>query len=135
MSIIANALNLSVSGLSSNIASGSAVTATSNAATDVTSFSLTQGTWLCGGNITWPSLGTVPTSVSAWISTTSATLPNSSLYSTETGNLLSNTGSNAPGRIFAVGGGGETLYLSGLLSNTSGNGTQCGYLWAIKIVP
>jgi len=116
--------------ISSAIVSASAVTATSNTATNVTTVSLTAGDWDVYGNITWITLGTAPTSVAAWISSSNATTPDPSLYArlVATG-LTADTGIATPTYRASLS-GTTTIYLSGLLSNTSGNGTACGNLFA-----
>lgn len=118
--------------ISSVILSGSAVTATSGAATNLTSISLTAGDWDVWGNIVWPTLGVTPTALIAWISTTSATLPDPALrpglimttatFSTNCGVVC------VPVRISIA--STTTVYISGFLGNVSGNGTQCGGIYA-----
>jgi hypothetical protein len=64
--------------ISSVIASGSAVTFTSTTVTNLTSISLTAGDWFVYGNI--GAGATTVTNGAGWISTSSATLPDNSLY-------------------------------------------------------
>jgi len=64
--------------ISSVISSGAAVSFTSTVSKDLTSISLTAGDWEVFGNITWN--GTTITAGYVWISATSATLPDSSIY-------------------------------------------------------
>lgn len=66
--------------ISSTIASGSATSLVTATAKNVTTISLTAGDWDVFGNVTFLAAGTT-TSAQAWISTTSATLPDSSLAS------------------------------------------------------
>ncbi len=118
--------------ISSVIASGSAVTMTSNTATDLTSISLTAGDWDVWGGISFPSVGSVPVGVISWISLTSATLPDQSLrFSTSLvgATIAANSGCLAnPIRVSIA--STTTVYISGYLQNTSGNGTGCGGIYA-----
>lgn len=61
--------------VSSSVASGSAVSLTSNAAANITSIELTAGDWDVGGNVVFSSGGGTLTDMIGWISTASATLP------------------------------------------------------------
>ena len=68
--------------VSSVIASGSPTSLTSTTNANVTSISLTAGDWDVWGNISYvPGAGTTAVSLIGWISATSATLPDASLYS------------------------------------------------------
>jgi hypothetical protein len=60
--------------ISANLASGSAITLTTNVAANVTSVSLTAGDWDCRGNVSSQFSAGI-TALAAWISTTSATDP------------------------------------------------------------
>lgn len=119
--------------ISSVIPSASSVTMTSNSASNVTSISLSAGDWDVVGNINYQTLGTSPTSIAAWISTTSATLPDTSLYNAYniTG-LNINTGLPAPYKRIIVN-TTTTVYLSGYLGNTSGNGSANGGIYARRV--
>jgi hypothetical protein len=67
--------------ISSTVLQASAVTLTSTVNSDVTSISLTAGDWDVYGNVTmFPTSGGMDYGI-AWISTTSATAPDSALYS------------------------------------------------------
>lgn len=117
--------------VSSVILSGSAVTATANAASDVTSISLTAGDWDVWGNITWPTTGTTVNGLIGWISSTSATLPDLALRVAVITNG-NNFGLVVPQLRFSLS-TTTTIYLSGLVSNSGGNGTQCGGLYARRV--
>lgn len=118
--------------ISSIIASASAVSAANLTAINVTSISLTAGDWDVWGNVTivTPLSGTY--SFPGWISSTSATLPDSSLFADPaltTGTLSANTGFCVPQRIFKLS-GTTTIYLSAELLGASGTGSICGGLYA-----
>lgn len=117
--------------ISSVIASGSAVTATSNASSNITSISLTAGDWDVSGNANLVTGGTTPTIFGQWISTTSATIPDQSLYSaaTSTATLSAGTGGATPYKRLSLA-TTTTVYLSCYLGNVSGNGTACGGIYA-----
>lgn len=67
--------------ISSVIASGSAVSLTNNTPANVTSISLTAGDWDVQGNISFtPGSSTIVNYTTGWSSSTSATLPDRSLY-------------------------------------------------------
>lgn len=119
--------------ISSVIASGSSTTMTSNASTDLTSINLTAGDWDTWGNITWLTLGTVPTSIDGWISSASATLPDPSLrVQLAISGLGANSGFTVPMKRFSLN-TTTTIYISGNLTNTSGNGTACGGIYARRV--
>lgn len=120
--------------ISSVVGSGSAVTATRQIACDVTSISLTAGIWLIRGNINWVTLGTTPTGVYGWISSTSASAPDQSRYSALDGvsGFAGTTGIEVPSIIVNVG-STTTYYLSELLLNSSENGTACGSIHAVRV--
>ncbi len=116
--------------MSSIIVSGSAVTFPSNAVTDLTPLSLTAGDWDVWANINFATLGTAPTEVTAWTSLSSATLPDPSTFnSASVGTIPSNIGIDAPYQRVSLG-STTTVFVSGLLSNTSGDGTACGAIYA-----
>ena len=116
--------------ISSNIVVGSAVTATSNAASNVTSISLTAGDWDVWGNVQFPSVGTSATLLKGWISTTSATNETElSLTAIYTATVIANNGFCVPYRRMSLS-GTTTVYLEVFLSNSSGNGTVCGDIYA-----
>lgn len=117
--------------ITSTVASASAVTSTANAASNVTSISLTAGDWDVWGNVTWITMGTVPTAVYAWTSSTTAALPDFNITNsiTNTTGMAARIGIDAPYRRYLLS-TTTTIFLSGQLSNTSGNGTFCGSIYA-----
>jgi hypothetical protein len=118
--------------ISSVISSGSAVTMTRNTNIDVTSISLTAGDWDVWANINYITLGTSPTNIYAWTSSTSATTPDASLYNAliyASGAPGANTGLSAPFHRYSLS-TTTTIYLTGALVNASGNGTACGGIYA-----
>ena len=120
--------------ISSVIAAGSAVTATSNAASDITSISLTAGDWDVWANGSMVNGGSVPVVWIQWVSSTSATLPDQSLYSrlSDGVTLVAGVGLPTPYRRFSLA-TTTNIYLSCYLGNTSGNGTACGGLYARRV--
>lgn len=119
--------------ISSVIVSGSAVSMASNAATDMTSISLTTGDWDVWGNITFTNGGTSPSGYFGWLSQTSATLADPSVrsglnFSTVIG-FAANTGFTVPSQRFLLS-GTTTIYISGLVANVSGAGGACGGIYA-----
>jgi hypothetical protein len=119
--------------ISSVITSGSPTTMSSNAATNVTSISLTAGDWDVWGNVSFVTLGTTPTGINGWVSSTSATVPDQSLRNgmnfLAAAGLTNGSGITAPILRFSLA-STTTIYLSGFLSNTSGTGTACGGIYA-----
>lgn len=74
--------------MSSVIAEASAVSLTNGTNADVTTLSLTAGDWDIWGNLSFvPGAGTTSTYVMGWLSLTSATVPDGSLY-----NLMDRSG-------------------------------------------
>jgi hypothetical protein len=122
--------------VSSVIASGSATTMTSNTATDMTSISLTAGDWDIWGNIAFPTLGTGPSSIFGWISSTSATTPDASLRNgvnfSVVPSFAANNGFSVPQLRFSLS-GTTTIYITGLIGNSSGNGSACGAIYARRV--
>ena len=116
--------------VSSTIAAASHVTMVNNTATNITSISLTAGDWDVYGNINYDALNTSPSQVYAWISSTSATAPDKSLYNSFImAGLSAPFGMNAPYIRFSIA-ATTTVYLTGLLIGASGNGTACGGIYA-----
>jgi hypothetical protein len=116
--------------VSSVIASGGAVSLTNGIVKNVTSISLSAGDWDIWGNVTFAFSVGAGFAI-GWTSTTSATLPDSSLYAIEETNTgsFSAAGMNTPGfRVsLAV---LTTVYLSAKASFSSGTGTACGGIYA-----
>lgn len=108
---------------SSSIASGSAVSFTTAVVKDLTSISLTAGDWVVWGNVNYTSNVSV-TSSNAWVSSTSATLPDSSFYSYNQGLATASFGSSmALMRRFSLS-ATTTIYISG---DVTGGGTITGF--------
>lgn len=120
--------------ISSSIPIGSAVSMTTATATDITSISLTAGAWLVWGNVVLTSSGTALQIAIGWISTTSATTPDSSLYSgiNNTSNTNAATYINClpkPINISST----TTVYLSGYATFGAGTMTGCGNIYAMRV--
>ena len=116
--------------VSSIIPFASAVTMVSSTATDMTSISLAAGDWDCDGLLTFTNLGTGVNGLLGWISSTSATLPDVSLRVGINATGMTANFSIAIPRIRFSLSTTTTIYISGYLSNVSGNGAACGYLTA-----
>lgn len=104
---------------SSVIASGAPVTFVGSTPKDLTSISLGAGDWDVWGNITFA--GTTVTSANGWLSSTSATLPDSSLYFFSSG-VSSVLSATPPSQRFLLS-GTTTVYITG---NVTGTGTLTG---------
>lgn len=118
---------------SSTILSASAMTMASNAATNLTSISLTAGDWDVWGNISFLTGGSSPTNVQGWLSSTSATAPDLAYRSSVSASSISNNNQFAvPQQRFSLA-ATTTVYISGYLSNSSGTGTTCGGIYARRV--
>lgn len=114
--------------MSTVVASGSAVTFTSTSITDLASISLTSGDWFVWANIYYT--GTTITSARAWINTTSAAAPDTSVISIVQPVATSTTcGFAVPSR--RILGVTPTVYLSGSVTGT-GTLTAAGGIYAIR---
>jgi len=116
------------------ITSGSPVTSTNNTAVNLTSISLTAGDWDTWGNVSIVTVGTNPLIVIGWISSTSASIPDQSLYtgiqaSATTVDLAGGTGFTVLPRRFSLS-TTTTIYLTTFCSNSASNSTVCGNLMA-----
>lgn len=122
--------------ISSVISSGSAISLTNLVNFDLTSISLSAGDWDVYGNINYNFSGTVGYGIFCWVNTTSATLPDSSLYNGinfNVGNVLtSRNGLNAPFTRISIA-GPTTVYLSGQGAFVSGTCEACGAIYARRI--
>jgi hypothetical protein len=119
--------------VSSVIASGSSVSINSGTSVDLTTISLTAGDWDLWGNINFGSIASAASFIGAWISLTSATLPDNSLFSgiaTVGASIASQTGITAPNVRLSLS-GTTTVYLSGRIF--SSNGTMCGGIYARRV--
>jgi hypothetical protein len=118
--------------LSSVVTQGSPVVQIRNTAINVTSISLSPGDWDVWGNATIVTSGTTPNGFFSWISTISATLPSMELRSginLASGSIANGTGITASTIRVNVS-STTTVYLGSYLTNSSGNGTVCGQLYA-----
>ncbi len=118
--------------IQSIIAFGSAVSFTTGTATDVTSIALTAGDWDVYGNVTYV-VGGICTVLIGWVSATSATLPDASLYAeTSTAAGLSNCGFQVPYKRINVS-TTTTVYLSGYTSFSTSTVVACGGIFARRV--
>lgn len=120
--------------ISSVLASGSAVSLTSTTSADITSISLTAGDWDVFGNIGFIFTGTTSPSWNCWISATSATAPDISLYSGGAilGALTTGVGDATP-YFRASLSGTTTIYLSARANFAGGSATGCGGIYARRV--
>lgn len=114
--------------ISSIIAAGSAISLSSTVPANITSIVLTPGDWDVWGNVTFIGVTTVNPAY-AWISTTSATLPDPSLYGIiSAGTPFGNVSPPVPGRRFNVS-VNTTVYLSAQ-ATIGGSASACGGIYA-----
>lgn len=116
--------------ITSQILFGSAINMTNSTATDITSISLTAGDWDLWGNAYFNG-GTNLSTMLAWVSATSATIPDQSLRTggVFTAGIFSQMGiSCAPIRVSIN--TTTTVYLSGFTTNTAGTTTGSGKIYA-----
>ena len=113
--------------IQSVITSSSGV-AIANTTVNVTSIPLTAGLWQIDGNVTIN--GTLVTTIDVWISTTSATIPDQSLYSSINGATSSAIqGLTCPTVTLNIS-GSTTVYLS---AHSPSTGTVCGGIYALRV--
>jgi hypothetical protein len=124
--------------VSSNVASGSAVSTASGTVANITSISLTAGDWDCSATVSTTPLVNM-TDFRAWISTTSATdpgAPNSGAYVEEgtrsTGVTLNASYSYSVGTIRMSLSTTTTVYLS-FKHTASGSNTAYGFISARRV--
>ena len=124
--------------ISSVIAVASAISITSVTAENLTSISLPAGDWDVWGNITFiPAATTSVVSVISWLSSSSATIPDASLFNSNTipptvtgaGSTLGNV---APSQRFSLS-GTTTIYISGFAVFSVSTMTICGGIYARRI--
>lgn len=123
--------------VSSVLASGAAISITTNTATNLTSIPLTAGDWDVWGNITFlPAATTNVNNVSSWLSSTSATIPDISLANTMpygpagvVAGAGGNFGSVSPQQRFSLA-APTTIYISGYTTFTVSTTTMCGGIYA-----
>jgi hypothetical protein len=120
--------------VSSQITAGSAVSVTSATNKNVTSISLTAGDWDVWGNVSMLCAGTTLQYGYSWISSTSATLPDDSLYAGV--NVNTSVGKAfyivAPSQRFSLS-GTTTVYLQCQSAFASSTCTAAGYIAARRI--
>lgn len=118
--------------ISSVVAAGSAISLTTATPANVTSISLTAGNWITWGNVffVYNVGGTIS---SAWISSTSASVPDFSLINQITAaTAYPQAGISAPMFRFSLA-STTTIYLSCAGNFASGTGTAAGGIYAIRI--
>lgn len=122
----------------SEVLSGSAVSLTSTTAADITSISLTPGTWLVTGNVRYlPAGGCTPTVFNSWVNNASVTIPTapnkggqstwSLTYAADTAQLIP-TGS----RLFTLT-TTTTIYLGARATFGGGTMTAHGAINAVRV--
>ncbi len=113
------------------IAAASGTNLTNNTAVNVTSISLTAGDWNIWGNVTITALSVGATSIFGWISTVSATVPDSSVYSGGLQTINSDTGLTVPSYVLQLS-GTTTVYLT-MLCGFTGTAKGCGRIYARRV--
>ena len=119
--------------LSSNVASGSAISLTTGTAANVTSLSLTPGDWDCRGVVAFP-ISVGASNLEGWISTTSATLPTDSNSGAR--NVIAATSAILANSVLPTGtirmslAATTTIYLSVYAAFASGTVSAYGFLAA-----
>jgi hypothetical protein len=117
--------------ISSVIPFASAVSLTTGTDANMTSISLTAGDWDVWGNVTFTPAGTI-TAYTAWISSSSASLPDRSLYCRDQASgLTSVVGICVPQLRFSLS-GTTTIYISAT-STFSSTLTMCGGIYARRV--
>lgn len=114
------------------IASGAAVSLTTNVVANITSISLTAGDWDVWGNISFIPGGATLGPTDGWINTVSATVPNSSLYAGDQITVVAPTAARGycvPGQHFTLM-STTTLFLSCVASFSVAAQTVCGGIYA-----
>lgn len=127
-----NAAALSVGEfVSSVISSASPVSFSNGVSKDLTSISLTAGDWDVWGNLTFVGSVSNIAGLAMWVSSTSATTPDSSLYSnlSGTGLTYSSTGLPVPQQRFSLS-TTTTIYISGFVNFAAGTVTGNGAIYA-----
>lgn len=118
--------------VSSVVASGAAISLTTNTPANITSISLTAGDWNVWGNVSFTRSGTA-TAYVAWVSSSSATVPDASLLSeANVSPTLGNFGIPAPMLRFSLS-GTTTIYISCQATFSAGTCTGCGGIYARRV--
>lgn len=118
--------------LSSIIPTASAVAISTNTNTNLTFVDLTTGDWDVWANLTINSNNSNATVMAGWLSSTSATLPDASLYGIITmgaTGLLGSFSPAVPSQRFTVN-TTTRIYLTGLATFTTGAGNMTGGIYA-----
>lgn len=120
--------------ITASVTAASATAITSTSVVDITSISLTAGEWLVVGNGGFNFAGLTGSFGAAWISTTSATLPDGALRSTMAlnANTISGVTLACPNVILQLS-GTTTVYLSGRCVFSSSTATRFGSITATRI--
>lgn len=123
--------------VSSILVTGSAVSLTTATAANVTSISITAGDWIIYGNVAFlPNAATTTDYVTAWTSSTSATIVAAELRSQLTwaaGTVLANSAGMYVPLQHAKVTGATTIYLSCQAAFAVNTMTACGGIFAIRI--
>ncbi len=119
--------------ISSRIAFASAVGIGSAGATNLTSISLTAGDWDIWGNVTFDASGLNMLNNKAWISATSATVPDQSLYVVANVNAGAQDLGMCVPYIRASISSTTTYYISGYVVYGAGTATMCGGIYARRV--
>ncbi len=114
--------------ISAVVAFASAVSCTNNTARNITSIPLTAGDWDTWGNILFNMSGDF-TGAEGWISATSATLPDPSLYVQAFPGTSSQNGIPVPYKRISIA-APTTVYLSCEVQFSTGTATACGGIYA-----
>lgn len=115
--------------ISSVIAAASGVVMTSGMAVNITSISLSAGDWDVWGNVNVTGISIGVTALLGWISSSSTTVPDTSLYTgSNAGTYTSDGGICVPQLRFSLS-GTTTIYLTGYFGFT-GNAKGCGGIYA-----
>lgn len=120
--------------VSSVLLSSSAIGISGNSANVVTSISLQPGGWFILENVSLQTLGTTPSGVWAWCSTSNSVVPDNALRSginTAVNTLSPGTAVSTPLLISNIS-VTTTIYLMTYLSNASGTGSACGQIYAVR---
>ena len=118
--------------ITSNVASASAVSFSNTVARDITSISLTAGDWDVNGNVGFIEAGGSAQQYLCWISSTSATLPDNSLYNNIA--VTASTGGGLQCPYFRASlSGTTTIYLSAEAVFATGTVKGCGSIFARRV--
>lgn len=120
--------------ISSVIAYASAVSISSATAKNLTSISLTAGDWDVYGNVNFFGAAVTLQDALCWVSTTSATLPDGSLYNgyTTSTSQMSGFGGNTPYVRISIS-STTTVYISGYIILAASTCTMCGGIYARRV--